>query len=284
MGKIITIKKTHFSYPVPEKQNVILHLKCFLKDLSKIEEKDTTEYSVFSPESYCFSNHKNGLAFNILNGEKKKVKKTTSLKDIVLSSTSSSTSSTSFEILEENEKEVWKKIKQLEQNLHFNNVSSKKSACFWCTFDFENPPIHIPKCYFKESYQVYGCFCSPECATAYLMNETIDTSTKFERYHLLNHIYSKIFNNQKNIKPAPNPFYMLNKFSGNLTIQEYRSLFKTDRLFLVVDKPLSRILPELHEDNEEFILSHKIIPSHQLLGRQKISKNMIMNEAFGLAS
>ena len=77
---------------------------------------------------------------------------------------------------------------------------------------------------------------------------------------------------------------MLNKFSGNLTIQEYRSLFKIDRLFLVVDKPLSRILPELHEDNEEFILSHKIIPSHQLLGRQKLSKNMIMNETFGVST
>ena len=46
---------------------------------------------------------------------------------------------------------------------------------------------------------------------------------------------------------------MLNKYYGNLSIQEYRSLLKNERLFLIVDKPLTRILPELHEDNDEFI-------------------------------
>ncbi len=38
-------------------------------------------------------------------------------------------------------------------------------------------------------------------------------------------------------------------------------LLKSVRLFLVVDKPLKRILPELHEDNDEFIINNKIIPS-----------------------
>ena len=33
---------------------------------------------------------------------------------------------------------------------------------------------------------------------------------------------------------------------GNLTIQEYRKLLKSERLLLIVDKPLTRILPELH--------------------------------------
>jgi len=34
-----------------------------------------------------------------------------------------------------------------------------------------------------------------------------------------------------------------------------------ERLFLVVDKPLTRILPELHEDNDDFIINYKMIPS-----------------------
>jgi hypothetical protein len=38
-----------------------------------------------------------------------------------------------------------------------------------------------------------------------------------------------------------------------LTIQEYRLLLKNERILIVVDKPLSRILPELHEDNDDFI-------------------------------
>jgi hypothetical protein len=261
------------------KPSVILHLKCSLKDLQINTILGYTVEGYNFPQNSCDYSE---ILSNNLSQEKNTIQN--NFFDSLETDTVFDYEDENKQTKENDIKEIWKKLKNLEHNLHINNISDKKSACFWCTFDFENPPIHIPKCYFKESYQVYGCFCSPECATAYLMNETIDTSTKFERYHLLNHIYSKIFNYQKNIKPAPNPFYMLNKFSGNLTIQEYRSLFKTDRLFLVVDKPLSRILPELHEDNEEFILSHKIIPSHQLLGRQKISKNMIMNEAFGLAS
>ena len=95
-------------------------------------------------------------------------------------------------------KELWFKLKELQIMLHNNN--NKHSACFWCTCDFDNPPIFIPKHYINEHYEVYGCFCSPECACSFLMNENIDSSIKFERYHLLNHIYSKIYNYTKNIK------------------------------------------------------------------------------------
>jgi hypothetical protein len=62
--------------------------------------------------------------------------------------------------------------------------------------DFDNPPVYIPKHYINGTYEVYGCFCSPECAAAHLMKEPIDSSTKFERYYLLNSIYGK----NKNIK------------------------------------------------------------------------------------
>jgi hypothetical protein len=121
------------------------------------------------------------------------------------------------------------------------------------------------------------------------MNENIDTATKFERYQLLNYIYKSLYNYTNNIKPAPNPYYMLDKFYGNLTIQEYRSLFQTDRLFLIVDKPLTRILPELHEDNDDFILNNKIIPSNNYqvkarLQRKKQNKNSILNEKFGISN
>jgi len=127
------------------------------------------------------------------------------------------------------------------------------------------------------------------------MEEPIDSSSKFERYHLLNHIYAKIFDYKKNIKPAPNPYYMLERYFGNLTIQEYRALLKNERLFLVVDKPLTRISPELHEDNDDFIINNKIIPSNnatfhsknksyaqQLQHHQRNqSKTSILTEKFG---
>ena len=179
-------------------------------------------------------------------------------------------------------KEIWKKISQLKLNFHRNDgLSMQRSSCFWDTCEFDTPPIHIPLSYSKG----YGCFCHPECAVAYLMNENIDTSVKFERYYLLNSIYGPIYNYNKSIKPATNPHYLLNKFYGNLTINEYRKLFQCEQVVYMVNKPLTNILPELYEDNNDFFIGSKIVQNSTIEIRKKITKNAkssIINEAFGI--
>jgi hypothetical protein len=116
------------------------------------------------------------------------------------------------------------------------------------------------------------------------MEENIDQASKFERYALLNYIYGKLYNFEKNIKPAPNPYYILDKFYGNLSIQEYRKLLKTERLLLIVDKPLSRQLPELHEDNDDFLINNKVginISRYKIKkGQNNQTKNSIMQDQF----
>jgi hypothetical protein len=82
---------------------------------------------------------------------------------------------------------------------------------------------------------------------------------------------------------------MLEKYYGNLSIQEYRSLLRNERLFLIVDKPLTRILPELHEDNDDFIITNKIIPSNTYqvktrLQRKTTNISSILNEKFGITN
>jgi hypothetical protein len=263
------------------KPNVILHLKCSLKDLHMNKILYNSDI-----QSFDFSNA-NHLTYDIIKSEN-----TTFNKPEVLNIQNDKYSDDENDYEDNSTKEndirdIWKKLKNLEHNLHINSICDKKSACFWCTCDFDNPPVYIPKHFIKESYHVYGCFCSPECATAHLMEENIDSSAKFERYHLINNIYAKIYDYKKNIKPAPNPYYMLDKYYGNLTIQEYRSLLKNERLFLVVDKPLTRILPELHQDNDDFIINNKIIPSNTFQMKKKLlqkkkTKNNILSEQFGL--
>jgi hypothetical protein len=179
-----------------------------------------------------------------------------------------------------NERDIWKKINQLKISFHKSDIcqnirGAQRSACFWCTCEFDSPAIYIPKSVLKDMYNVYGCFCSPECAAAFLMNENIDTSTKFERYHLLNSLYGKIYKHEKSIKIAPNPFYLLNKFYGTLTIQEYRKLFQSDQMIYVVNKPLTHILPELYEDNNDFLLNNKIIPTNSVNLKKKVLKSNI---------
>ena len=68
-----------------------------------------------------------------------------------------------------------------------------------------------------------------------------------ERYNLFCSIYSN-YNNIHTIKPAPCPYYTLNKYCGNLTISEYRKLFDNNRFLLVIDKPITHEMPELHEE------------------------------------
>ena len=255
------------------KPTVILHLKCFLKDLQQQNQNDAIDSFNFSSE----------LSYGVINNA---IPENTHIYV-------NNSSTTSLEDVNEKDSEmknIWKNLKQLENNLHINNIGDKKSACFWCTHDFDNPPIYIPKYLLKNSYHVYGCFCSPECSVAYLMDEHLDSSTKFERYHLLNHIYAKIYDYKKNIKPAPNPYYMLEKYYGNLSIQEYRALLSNERLFLVVDKPLTRIMPEIHQDNEEHIINNrKVIPSSTQNSKKKIqrkvqTKNNIVSEKFGMVA
>jgi hypothetical protein len=290
-GKIVLqmLPKTNSNESKP---NIILHLKCSLKDI----QNDL--FNNNEVESYHFSTGKNDLNYEII------IKENNILPTNYLVGELESNSNNTFHSFEEDSigeintnslsknndlKLIWKKLKQLEYNLHINNISDKKSACFWCTYDFDNPPIYIPKHFIKDSYHVYGCFCSPECATAFLMEENIDSSAKFERYQLLNNIYSKIYDYNVNIKPSPNPYYMLEKYYGNLSIQEYRSLLKNERLFLIVDKPLTRILPELHEDNDDFIINNKIIPSSTMPLKGKLRKkitgknNSIVNDKFGFS-
>jgi len=146
-------------------------------------------------------------------------------------------------------KSLYKKLNILENNLHSN--FSKKCNCFWCTYEFDNIPVYIPSSITQNKYNVYGNFCSLECACGYLFNETIDMSTKFERYYLLNNIYN-YDNIIVNIKPAPSPLYLLDRFNGNLTIQEYRDICKLENNILLIDKPITKIVPELFQENNDY--------------------------------
>ena len=186
-------------------------------------------------------------------------------------------------------KYINQKLKEIKVQLYKDSNPDKKSACFWCTYEYDNTTCYIPKYELDGDINGYGSFCRPECAAAYLLKENIDDSAKFERYQLLNNIYGKVYNYTKNIKPSPNPYYLLDKFYGNLTIQEYRKLLKSEHMLLVLDKPLTRILPELHEDltdtsdiNKNISLKNTGYKVKRQSEKQKgPSKNDIMKEKFG---
>tara|TARA_X000000950_G_C13855292_1_gene636302 strand:- start:12 stop:974 length:963 start_codon:yes stop_codon:yes gene_type:complete len=235
-------------------QNIILHLKCNSKDISNNNrtnnildyDPNVNDIKPFEEENnyYDFNNHDNNI-------DKETDKNNIPLPCNDIETINDSSTSSSLKSINSNQnKIISEKINDLQLKLHHNNIN-KKSNCFWCTYDFDNPVIYIPKFIKNNSYHVYGNFCSPECACSFLFNEHIDDSCKFERYQLLNYMYCNVYDYKKNIKLAPNPYYTLDKYMGNLSIQEYRKLLNNERLLILIDKPLTKIFPELHEDNNE---------------------------------
>ena len=269
-GKIIdnlTLEETN----VIHEPNIILHLKCKFSDL----DKDSLTYDCKGIDSFHFEKSKGSeLGYHVIDNN-------LIIDNLSTNNNNNNNNNTNYD----NEtKGLCNKIKNMSRNLQNNDIADKKSDCFWCTCPFDNPPIYIPKHKINNIYQCYGCFCSPECATSFLFKESIDTSTRFERYYLLNHIYNKVYDYTKNIKPAPDPFYTLNKYYGTLTIQEYRRLFKSERLLIVVDKPLSRVLPELHEYNDDIMLNENLqtTSKYTIKRKTKQKKTDILNEAFNI--
>ena len=262
-GKLIEDKKEVIE--VIQKPNIILHLNCKLSEITSNELKynPNIDNIIEFDNNYNIFNTANSETLNINSNSNSNSVNVNSVNDNSVNVNSVNVNPFLYEKKQLNDniadnKNIYKKLQDLSKQLKSNNIT-KKCACFWCTYDFDNDPIMIPKYELKGIYHCYGNFCSPECAASFLMNENIDSSKKFERYYLLNNVYCKIYNYEKNIKCAPSPFYMLEKYYGNLNIQEYRKLLKNERLLLLVEKPLAKLLPELYDENEDYILNNKHI-------------------------
>ena len=264
-GKLIEDKKEVIE--VIQKPNIILHLNCKLSEITSNELKynPNIDNIIEFDNNYNIFNTTNSETLNI-NSNSNSNSNSVNVNSVNVNSVNVNSVNVNPFLYEKKQlndniadnKNIYKKLQDLSKQLKSNNIT-KKCACFWCTYDFDNDPIMIPKYELKGIYHCYGNFCSPECAASFLMNENIDSSKKFERYYLLNNVYCKIYNYEKNIKCAPSPFYMLEKYYGNLNIQEYRKLLKNERLLLLVEKPLAKLLPELYDENEDYILNNKHI-------------------------
>lgn len=116
-------------------------------------------------------------------------------------------------------------------------------CCFWCTHQFDNTPVGIPMKKVNDVFHMFGNFCSPQCAAAYIF-DNYDSPQKWECYSLLNLLYSDLDNQ---IKIAP-PRLCLKKFGGNLTIQEFKNIQNNKNKDLkIIMPPMMAIIPFVEE-------------------------------------
>lgn len=106
-------------------------------------------------------------------------------------------------------------------------------ACFWDCHTFKGTPFVIPVAIEEDIWRVYGNFCCPECAAAYLFTERLDANVQWERYALLNRLYS---DSETSVRLAP-PRATLRLFGGSLDVSEFRMLSSEKRMRIDVMTP-----------------------------------------------
>lgn len=96
--------------------------------------------------------------------------------------------------------------------------------CYWDCHAFTGTPCVIPSNISEGVWRVYGNFCSPNCATAYLFSQRLDAGEQWERYSKLNRLYHNFCQSAaQGIQAAP-AREILRIFGGSLDITEYRDL------------------------------------------------------------
>ncbi len=112
---------------------------------------------------------------------------------------------------------------------------STESACFWCCEQFTNRPCIIPISILEGIWQVYGNYCTPNCALAALLAEPMDTHVRWERIALLHNLYSESYKGGR-IYPAPDRT-VLQRFGGPVSAADFRAICERGRLRIDIHMP-----------------------------------------------
>jgi hypothetical protein len=125
-------------------------------------------------------------------------------------------------------------IRYQDSNREQRIPDSTDIVCFWDCQPFRTQPCVIPTTIEEGIWRVYGNFCSPECAAAFLFHERLDSHAQWERYALLNRLYST--EEMNDIRLAP-PRHTLRLFGGIMDVSEFRDIVKEKRMRIDVMTP-----------------------------------------------
>jgi hypothetical protein len=163
---------------------------------------------------------------------------------------------------------MYKEIKTVPMNVSFVSIENGQQiicentdiACWWCTYQFNSFPCFIPDKYINNTFYVFGCFCSFNCASAYNMN--LADYKVSERNSILRKLYAIIYGNYSEIPLAPSR-EVLKKYGGPISIEEYRQLFSN------ITKEYKLLLPSML--NQNVYIEEKIIDKNNLDKNNKLS-------------
>lgn len=147
-----------------------------------------------------------------------------------------------------------------EKNKNNEWPSNTSISCYWCCHRFDNPPFGIPVKYVDGKFQVYGCFCSLECAAAHNLSCRDSIDEMWERYNLINLLARKVGYEKSYVKPAPNRL-TLRMFGGHISIEDFRKYTETNKIININFPPMMTMTQQIEEINESDINNdYKYIP------------------------
>ena len=130
-----------------------------------------------------------------------------------------------------------------------NYPSKTNVSCFWCAHTFDTIPWGIPLSYENEVFDLYGVFCSPNCACALLFAEEKFRDKLWEIYSLLCLFYYKIYNKMKIIYPSPERL-CLQKFGGKMSYYDFRRKNdESESVYILKFPPVISVIPVIEEVN-----------------------------------
>jgi hypothetical protein len=120
--------------------------------------------------------------------------------------------------------------------------------CMWCRYPFDNTPWAIPyRITSNDKFEVFGNFCGPNCAAAYIF-DSFDDDEMWDRYALLNILYQRVYNLPGAVVKAAPDVLFLKKLGGILSIEEYREMSgNPNKSYFLKMPPMVSIIPSVEE-------------------------------------
>lgn len=221
-----------------EKSPIALHIPLYEEDSSEVSEKNEFTMKDEESEEEKIKKEKNLIMYltdddsddeyNVKNLKKKLKKRDELIKKLKSDAKSDFYNENSYSVNKKKDPNInLLKLKLYNKDGICSIGEKTKISCWWCTFTFDDLPCFIPEKYNSGKYFVFGCFCSYNCALAYILKD--DEYKIANRVSLIKRMYSEIYETENPLYPSP-PRELLSKFGGPMTIDEYRSSNQTHEL------------------------------------------------------
>ena len=135
---------------------------------------------------------------------------------------------------------------------HNGNHADGGTCCFWCCHPASTlTGMPIKYDVIHDSFELFGTFCSLECAAAYNFSVHSGSDRAWDIYSWIQILGRRI--GCTSVRPAPNK-YLLNMFGGPLAIQEFRTIHKsTSRTAVMNMPPFINIMPQMEMVNTSYL-------------------------------